>query len=141
MNVHSINHLCFSVSDLERSITFYQHVFDAKLKVKGRDRAYFDLDGLWISLNQEDFDRSSSIRTYTHIAFTIAEEEYESEVRRLEGLEVELFTGRPRDDRDKKSIYFLDPDGHMFELHTGTLHDRLAFYKSDMSHMEFYDET
>lgn len=141
MNVHSINHLCFSVSDLERSIAFYQHVFEAKLKVKGRNRAYFDLDGLWISLSQEDIDRSSGVRTYTHIAFSISEEEYESEVRRLEELEVELFTGRPRDDRDKKSIYFLDPDGHMFELHTGTLQDRLAYCKSDMSHMEFYDET
>jgi len=141
MNVHSINHLCFSVTDLERSISFYQRVFEAKLKVKGRKLAYFDLDGLWIALNQEDIDRQNNARTYTHIAFSIAEEEYESEVRRLEELEVELFTGRPRDERDKKSIYFLDPDGHMFELHTGTLNDRLAYYKADVSHMEFFDET
>ncbi|MDQ6421620.1 metallothiol transferase FosB [Paenibacillus sp. LHD-117] len=141
MNVHSINHLCFSVSDLDRSIRFYERVFEAKLKVKGRKLAYFDLNGLWIALNQEDIDRQNNARTYTHIAFTIAEDEYESEVRRLDELEVELFTGRPRDERDKKSIYFLDPDGHMFELHTGTLDDRLAYYKADMSHMEFYDES
>ncbi|WP_214629427.1 metallothiol transferase FosB [Paenibacillus agaridevorans] len=141
MNVHSINHLCFSVTDLERSISFYQHVFDAKLKVKGRKLAYFEFNGLWIALNQEDIELHHNVRTYTHIAFTIAEEEYDNEVRRLEALEVELFAGRPRDDRDKKSIYFLDPDGHMFELHTGTLNDRLAYYKADMSHMEFYDES
>lgn len=140
MNIQAINHLCFSVSDLDRSIAFYQSVFDARLRVKGRRLAYFDLNGLWIALNQEDIDRQSIVRSYTHIAFSIGEEEFEATFKKLEELQVDMFSGRPRDEKDKKSLYFVDPDGHMFEFHTGTLDERVDYYKSDMSHMTFYDE-
>ncbi|MPZ04731.1 metallothiol transferase FosB, partial [Micrococcus luteus] len=95
-------------------IAFYSDVFEAKLLVKGRKLAYFDLNGLWIALNEEDVDRSIANRTYTHIAFSMEEHDYEPTLLRLEALQVEILPGRSRDEKDKKSIYFLDPDGHMF---------------------------
>jgi len=137
----NINHLLFSVSDLDKSISFYKQVFGAKLFVRGRSTAYFDLNGLWLALNEEKgIPRNEISQSYTHIAFSIDEAEIESMYDKLQSLGVTILSGRPRNTKDKKSIYFTDPDGHKFEFHTGTLQDRLDFYKQDKSHMEFFDE-
>ena len=46
MKLNEINHITFSVSDLQKSIEFYKKVLGAKLLVEGETLAYFDLNGL-----------------------------------------------------------------------------------------------
>ena len=73
-----------------------------------------------------------------HIAFSISEDEFDNMLNKLQNLNVNILSGRTRDERDKRSVYFTDPDGHKFEFHTGNLADRMEYYRREKPHMEFF---
>jgi len=70
-----------------------------------------------------------SDKTYNHIALKISEESFDAYRERLQAAGVEFRASRPRVDGKGKSLYFYDHDNHLFELHTGTLEQRLEAYK------------
>src|SRR5699024_5347869 len=111
--IQSINHLTYSVSDIKQSIVFYKDILKANILVEGNKTAYFTLGGLWLALNEEkDIPRNEIQYSYTHMAFTIDESEFEELYQLLKNRNMNILKGLTRDIRDKKSIYFTDTDGH-----------------------------
>jgi len=72
--------------------------------------------------------KSLSERTYNHIAFKIPDSCFNEFHKRITDAGVEIMPDRSRVDGEGRSIYFYDYDNHLFELHTGTLEERLERY-------------
>ena len=129
--IKGISHLTFSVSSLDISVDFYRQVFGAELLFRDERTAYFDLAGLWLALNmQESIPRTEIRHSYTHVAFTIDDADIAEMTARLQRLGVAFLPSRPRGDGEGQSLYFADPDGHLLEVHTGSLKTRLEGYHS-----------
>jgi fosfomycin resistance protein FosX len=67
-------------------------------------------------------------RSYNHIAFKVRPESLPEYKRAIDRLGLEMREARPRVEGEGESLYFYDYDNHLFELHTGTLEERLARY-------------
>ncbi|PTI16976.1 metallothiol transferase FosB [Staphylococcus xylosus] len=133
--IQSINNVTYSVSDISKSIVFYKDILKAEILVESDKTAYFILGVLWLALKEEKDIPTNEIQySYTHMAFTIDESKHEEWYQWLKDNDVNILEGRNRDIRDKQSIYFTDPDGHKLELHTGTLQDRLNYYKEEATY-------
>ncbi|WP_054710948.1 metallothiol transferase FosB [Bacillus sp. JCM 19041] len=135
--VNGLNHITFSVSNLEQTVAFYKQVFLIDPVVYGQKTAYFDINGMWLALNvQDQIPRNDVYHTYTHLAFSINKEEIDAFLERLHLSGAEIVEGRTRDILSEgQSLYFRDPDGHLLEVHTGSLAERLEHYKKNAPEM------
>ena len=138
MTIKGINHITFAVANLEDSLIFYTQVLGAKLLIKGTKTVYMDLGGIWLALNLEP-GRPKVQESYTHIAFSVAEADLVHYQQRLEINGAELRKDRRRHPDEGQSLYFRDPDGHLLELHTMTLADRIDHYRRTRVDLQFYD--
>lgn len=127
-----ISHLTFLVRDLERMARLLcdglgaREVYDSAGREFSLSREKFFLLGdVWIAAMQGE---PPAQRSYQHVAFAVDEAELPAYAARLQALGVELQPSRPRVEGEGQSLYFHDFDNHLFELHTGTLAQRLARY-------------
>lgn len=141
--VSGFSHVTFIVSDLDRMEAVLTTVLDARKVYDSGDKTFslsrerFYLVGdeagdadapapIWIATMEGEPLPS---RTYNHVAFKIDEADYERCLANVRSLRLDVREGRPRVQDEGLSIYFHDHDNHLFELHTGTLSQRLARYR------------
>lgn len=127
-----ISHLTFIVSDLERMSMFLcqglgaSEVYDSSERNYSLSREkFFLLGGVWIAAMQ---GKAPTERSYRHVAFSVDEAELAGYRTRLQALGVEFLPPRGRVEGEGVSLYFYDFDNHLFELHAGTLEQRLVSY-------------
>jgi fosfomycin resistance protein FosX len=130
--IEGISHLTFIVKDLERASEFFKLIFNAEEVYSSEHNTYslsrekfFLISDQWIAIMEGD---SLPDRTYNHIAFKIKDEDFDSYESRIRALGIDVEPSRPRVEGEGRSLYFYDFDNHIFELHTGTLSERLARY-------------
>jgi len=132
MQIEGLSHITFIVRDLERMAHFLcaglgaEEVYDSSAKNFSLSaEKFFVLGGVWLAAMEGE---PPAERTYRHLAFKVAEDALPAFEARLRAIGVEVKPPRPRVEGEGHSLYFYDFDNHLFELHTGTLDQRLARY-------------
>ncbi|MBC2152612.1 FosX/FosE/FosI family fosfomycin resistance thiol transferase [Listeria innocua] len=130
--ISGLSHVTLIVKDLNKTTTFLEEIFDAEeIYSSGDDtfslskEKFFLIAGLWICIMEGE---SLQERTYNHIAFQIQAEEMDEYIERIKSLGMEIKPERSRVKGEGRSVYFYDYDNHLFELHAGTLEERLKRY-------------
>lgn len=131
--VEGLSHVTFVVRNLERMTRILCEVFDAREVYASGDvtfsiarEKFFLAGGVWIAVME---GAPLPARTYNHVAFKIRDEDFNERLERVKALGLEVMPPRPRVEGEGRSIYFYDEDNHLFELHTGTLEQRLERYR------------
>ena len=132
MPVQGVSHITFIVRDLDRMATFLcdglgaKEVYDSKAKNFSLAREKFFLLGdTWLAAMEGE---PPGERTYRHLALKVEADELPGFEARLRAIGAEVKEPRPRVAGEGQSLYFYDFDNHLFELHSGTLDERLRNY-------------
>lgn len=130
--IKGISHITLIVKNLDTASDFLRNIFDAKEVYASGEKQFslskekfFLVNDIWVCIMEGDSHRD---RTYDHIAFSVSEEDFDGYVSKIHAAGVEVKPARPRVEGEGRSIYFYDYDHHLFELHTGTLEERLERY-------------
>jgi len=130
--IQGLSHITLVVSDLDRMAHFLTAVFEAEqVYDSGEDthslsrERFFLIGGVWVAIMEGE---PLPEKTYNHVAFKIPDSEFDLYADRVRALGAAVREGRPRCAGEGQSLYFHDHDNHLFELHTGTLGERLKSY-------------
>jgi catechol 2,3-dioxygenase-like lactoylglutathione lyase family enzyme len=130
--IETISHITIVVRDVEKTGHFLRTIFDAQEVYDGSKKnfslsyeKFFMVGGVWMAVMEGE---PLPERSYNHVAFRVSDLEFDDYVSRIKKLGVDIRPGRDRVGGEGRSIYFYDYDNHLFELHTGTIDERLACY-------------
>ncbi len=130
--IQGISHITIVVKDLEKSAKLFcnglgaKEIYDSKNKNYSISREkFFDLGGVWLVAMEGDPQEKS----YRHVAFIVDNELLKTYEKKLSELGATIVPSRSRVEGEGSSIYFYDYDNNFFELHSGTLEERMEKYK------------
>ena len=126
--ITGINHITLSVSDLARSFLFYATVVGLKPVAKWARGAYLMAGSDWVCLSLDEQARAAPPAEYTHVAFSVDADIFES---CADSLRTHAVVEWKKNRSEGDSLYFLDPDGHKLEIHAGNLESRLASLRAE----------
>jgi catechol 2,3-dioxygenase-like lactoylglutathione lyase family enzyme len=124
MNIQSMNHITLACKNIEQSFAFYKDILSLKPLVKWHKGAYFLAGDFWFCLNVDENRIPNPC--YTHYAFSVTKEKFDQTAERIIASNVEIFKDNTS---PGESLYFLDPDGHKLEIHTGDWQSRIQAKK------------
>jgi fosfomycin resistance protein FosX len=130
--IEGLSHLTFIVRDLDKMGLIITEVLGGEEVYSSGDKTFstsrekfFVAGGLWIAIMEGE---SLQTRSYNHVAFKVSDAQLEKARAAIERLGLDLKPPRSRVAGEGQSLYFHDYDNHLFELHTGTLAERLKRY-------------
>lgn len=132
MPVEGLSHITLIVADLARTARLLADVLDARQIYSSGNRMFstapemfFDVGGVWLAIMEGE---PLPQRSDNHVAFKIPDAAFDAYLARVRAAGVAMREPRTRVPGEGRSIYCHDFDNHLFELHTGTLSERLERY-------------
>ena len=130
--IEGLSHLAFIVRDIDKMEEILTKVLDARKIYDSGDQSFalskerfFDISGIWVAIMKGE---ALSEKTDYHVSFKISTDDYETRLKCVRALGLEIKEGQSRVTGEGRSLYFYDHDKHLFELHTGTRAERLERY-------------
>ena len=127
-----LSHITLICRDLARTGRMLEEVLGGRLLYASGARQFsksaerfYDVGGTWLAIME---GKPLDARSYNHIAFKVDDDALEECEARVRALGLEVLPPRARIEGEGQSVYFYDEDNHLFELHTGTLAERLERY-------------
>ncbi len=132
--ISGLSHITLIVKDLDRMAIILTEGLGGKEIYNSGDKTFssapekfFLIGDIWLAIMQGNTEIP---RSYNHIAFKVSDADIDVYTDRLTALGLEFKPPRSRIEGEGRSVYFYDDDNHLFELHTGTLSERLRHYKT-----------
>ncbi|TKB23299.1 FosX/FosE/FosI family fosfomycin resistance thiol transferase [Desulfopila sp. IMCC35006] len=127
-----LSHITIIVRDLERTSKLFceglaaKEIYDSSKKNFSISKEkFFLIGGVWVVAMEGVVTEKS----YRHVAFKVELGDLPELETRISSLGATVVPSRSRVEGEGDSLYFYDYDNNFFELHTGTLEERLNKYK------------
>ena len=130
--IQGISHITIVVEDLKKTAKLFceglgaREIYDSKVKSYSISREkFFIIGGIWLAA----MEGPKSEKTYRHIAFQVDQQDLAELETRITALGATIVPSRSRVQEEGNSLYFYDYDNNFFELHSGSLEERLEKYR------------